>query len=217
MRRVLPALLIGALVATACSSDEPSGEERSEASPVATEVAEMAVFSFADDDLCEWVSEEDVAEWVGAEFDWDGTVVEVGSTSAQVACEWTLQGTGGIDVVVTAGDGALWRDFGGNAYDFDARMRQAGLTEYPPPAGVVEIGAWVVGHPAVADGVVVHNGGFGQFAFGVPPGPWLQVSILSEDWDQGWDAGAASEVYEARYFALADRFLQELGWVPPQG
>ena len=80
-----------------------------------------------------------------------------------------------------------------------------------PPAGPA---TWrVAGHPAVSDDVVVHNGVFGQFAFGVPPGPWLRVSIYTEDGDENWDNGVAYEEYEAHYFALADRFLQELGWV----
>ena len=92
MRRRVSALLFGGLVVTACSSDGSSGEERSEASQADTEAA---VFSFADDDLCERVSEADVAEWVAAEFDWDGTAEEVGSTSAEIACEWTLQSAGG--------------------------------------------------------------------------------------------------------------------------
>ncbi len=171
------------------------------------------VFSFADDDLCEWVSEAEIAEWVAAEFDLDGTASEVGTTDAVVACEWTIESTDGEEAVVTAGDAALWRGFDGDIYDFTARMADAGVIEYPPPQGSVEIGGWVVGHPAVSDDVVVHNGGFGRFAFGVPPGPWLQVSIYTEDGDENWDKGVAYEEYEAHYFALVDRFLRELGWV----
>lgn len=174
------------------------------------------VFSFAEHDLCEWVSEADVAEWVAAEFDWEGTATEVASTDEFVACEWTLASGETDDGAVIAGDATLWRDFDDNVYDFAARMAREGVTEYPPPEGRVGIGAWVVGHPAVSDGVVVHNGGFGQFAFGVPPGPWLQLSDpLHADVD--WDDGVASAEYEARYFAVADHFLRELGWVPPAG
>ena len=38
------------------------------------------------------------------------------------------------------------------------------------------------------------------------------VSIYSENWEGDWDKGIADEENEAHYFALADRFLQELGW-----
>ena len=36
------------------------------------------MFSFADDDLCAWVSEPEVAEFLAAEFDWDGIATEQG-------------------------------------------------------------------------------------------------------------------------------------------
>ena len=90
------------------------------------------VFSFADDDLCEWVSEAEISEWVAAEFDLNGTASEVGTTDTVVTCEWTIESTDGEEAVVTAGDAALWRDFDGNIYDFNARMAGAGVIEYPP-------------------------------------------------------------------------------------
>ena len=142
---------------------------------VPTEAGE--VFSFAENDLCEWVGEAEVAEWVSAEFDWEGVATD-GPVRGTVGCEWMLESADGeTDRVVTASDASLWQDFDGNTYDVKARLAEAGLSEYPPRGGSVEIGAWVVGHPSLSIGVVAHNGGFGTFAFGVPPGPWLQVSI----------------------------------------
>lgn len=173
------------------------------------------VFSFADDDLCEWVSEDEVAEWVASEFDWRGTAsaARTGGAADDGACEWHLSSTeeGRESSWVGVEDAAQWRDFDENPYDFGARMTQSGVTAYPPPDGHVEIGAWVIGHPSLTEGVVVHNGGFGMYAFGVPPGPYLQVSTLLYD-SEDWDEGAAIADYEARFFAVADHFLQELGW-----
>lgn len=188
-----------ALVLGACGGDDDGGDS-------------VEAFSFETDDMCEWVSETELADWVAAEFDWDGTATVTAATDEAAACQWKLESADTADGVVIAGDAARWRDFDNNLYDPDERMTEAGVVEYQEP---VEIGAWVVGHPAVSDGVVVHNGGFGQFAFGVPPGRWLWVSALVYD-SSDWDDGVAGEEYEARYFAVADRFLGALGWVHQQ-
>ena len=189
------ALVVSVMLVAGCSDD-----------------ANDRAFSFAEHDLCDWVPEAEVVEWVAAESDWDATATEVQTIDMAAGCEWTLASAGGKDLVVTVSDASLWQDFSGNSYDFNARTAGAGVTEYSPSRNSVEIGAWVVGHPAVSDGVVVHNGGFGQFAFGVPPGPWLQVSISGLS-DEAWDDGVASEEYEAHYFTVADRFLHALDWV----
>jgi hypothetical protein len=166
------------------------------------------VFSFARHDLCEWVSKEVVAAWVARAFDRTGTVTGTmyEPTDDAPGCEWSGVTADADVVTVTVRDASSWRDFGDDPYDFEARMAQAGVTEYEQ--GPVEIGAWVTGHPALSDGVVVHNGGFGQFAFGVPPGPWLQVTVFSDDWDED----VASAEFEAGFFAVADQFLRALGW-----
>jgi len=177
-----------------------------------TPTGTVDVFSFAEDDLCEWVSGADVAEWIAAEFDVDGTATEV-ATDREASCAWTLVSADADFGIVRADDAALWRGFSGSVYDLDEAMANAGVTQYPTTDGDVGIGAFVVGHPAVSEGVVVHYGGFGQFAFGVPPGPWLQVSFESDRLDDDLDP----DEYEARYFAVADRFLQALGWVPARG
>jgi len=219
------AFIVPVILLAGCSDDASDTASPTEPTVTSTEVTPVPIttepasagsieeaFSFADDDLCDWVPEAEVAEWVAAEFDWDATATEVQTIDSADGCEWTLASADGEDLVVAVSDASPWQDFGGNSYDFNARMAEAGVTEYLPPRGSVEIGAWVVGHPAVSDGVVVHNGGFGQFAFGVPPGPWLQVS-LSNLSDEAWDEGLAYEQYEGHYFAVADRFLQALDWV----
>ncbi len=162
---------------------------------------EQAVFSFADDDLCEWVSEEDVAEFVAAEFDWQGTAGNQGRPYPEAVCEWTLSGSAHSAVI--AEDAGRWKDFDGNPY----KISETEIVEYE--GGTVNIGASVVGHPAVSDGVVVHNGGFGMFAFGVPPdSEWLGVQVHVDPEGVEWNAE-----HEARYFAVADHFVEELGWL----
>jgi hypothetical protein len=183
---------------------------------------ERDVLSFADDDLCEWVTEAEVAEFVAAEFDWDGTATEVEAVDdPTVACRWELSsadGTGGSVLVI---DGGQSEDFDGNRFDYDAMMKAQGVLDYQGP---VCVGDFVVGHPALSDGAVVSNWGFGQFAFGTPSvTEWLLLYLdvpgrtSAEDWTSCEGSittgGVASEDYEPRYFAVADHFLRELGWV----
>ena len=195
MRKLLAIVALGAfaLVLSACSGRE-----------------EKAEFSFAaGDDLCEWIADAEVTEFVAAEFDWYGTATNAGPYDGE-ACRWELSSPDDESGSLWFSDGGQWEDFGGKPYDQDAVMKVEGVLDYQ---GVpVCIGEFVAGHPALSDGVVVHNGGFGQFAFGVPPGPWLQVS-LSNLSDEAWDDGFAYEEYEVRYFAVADRFLRALDWV----
>ncbi len=127
-------------------------------------------------------------------------------------------GTSGSVLVI---DGGQSEDFDGNRFDYDAIMEAQGVLDYRGP---VCVGDFVVGHPALSDGVVVFNGGFGQFAFGLPPGTeWLLLYLDvpgrtdEDDWTSCEGSittgGVASEDYEPRFFAVADRFLRELGWV----
>lgn len=174
-----------AMIAPSCSGDD-----------------DVETFTFADDDLCEWVSEVEVAEFVAAEFDWDGTAVV--ATVEPDLCEWTLSNAPGDTGSVTAGNAATtWRDFDGAPYDFS----QLEVIDIDGEVGTLEIGAVVSGHPSLSDGVVVHNGGFGQFAFWVPShGEYLSLAVSVDDgfWDQD---------HEARFFSVADLFMQELGWL----
>ena len=184
-RSLVVAVAALALAAAACSGDDTS----------------EAAFSFESDDLCGRVSEDEVADMVAAEFDWDGAAAEVEAGPSD--CEWEL--TGPDRGTVLAEDATGWRDFDDNPIDLNRNYQAEGATEYD--GDQVEIGEFVIDHPALSEDVVVLNGGFGQFAFGVPPNPeWLALTVLVpgvEDWDDD---------YENRFFAVADRFLNELGW-----
>lgn len=168
------------------------------------ELGEQTVFRFADDDLCEWISEAEVAEFVAAEFDWDGTASEL-TRPSRAGCEWGLSGGEGGEVI--AEDAALWTDFDGNPIDLNEDYQAQGVVAHEDSSEGY-IGVFVAGHPALSDGAVVLNGGFGQFAFGVPPRTeWVALS-LSVPGEDHWD-----EQYEAQFFAVADHFLEQLGWL----
>ena len=182
----------------------------------------IEVFSFSEHDLCKWVSAAEVAEFVAAEFDWEGMAAEVGAVyDPTVACQWELSSADGTSGSVRVHDGGLSEGFDGNRFDYDAVMKARGVLDYQGP---VCIGEFVVDHPALSDGVVVFNGGFGQFAFGVPPDTeWLLLDLdvpgrTSDDWTscEGTTGGVASEDYGVRFFAVVDQFLEELGWLSEQ-
>ena len=194
MRRiaVFSAAVLLAITVSSCSDDDTNGAEEA--------------FTFAEDDLCVWVSADEVADFVAAEFKWDGTAeVEQEAVADPDGCDWTLTSTVGTVGEVHAGNAATtWKDFDGNPYDFEA----LDVVDFDEDVGV-PIGASVSGHPSLSDGVVVHNGGFCQFAFWVPPGDeYLSVTVGPGDMPLDGETEVAS-----RSFAVADRFLDELGWL----
>jgi hypothetical protein len=156
--------------------------------------------------VCEWVSDAEVAEFVAAEFDWDGTATQAEPFPAE-ACRWELSGADDPSGYVFVSDTGQWEYFSGRPYDLDAVMEAEGVVDYQgEPVG---IGQFVAAHPALSDGVVVHNGGFGQYAFAVPPDTeWLQLGLEVPGADP-----PGSEDYEDQYFAVVDHFLEDLGWL----
>lgn len=159
------------------------------------------VFSFADDDPCAWVGEDDVARLLATVFEWDGTLIEQPRAGSD-RCEWTLAGDDYGFVAVS--DAGRWEGFsGGSPFDWDAVDIVAySDDELTQP----EIGQAVAGHPALGDGVVVFNGGFGSYAFWVPPRQeYLAVGLA---------VPGVSDVFEDdRFFVFADGLVRELGWV----
>jgi len=228
VRWVLVVLLAVVMVAVGCSGDDDDAAtptttaSATTAAPSVTEAAtttsvqEMEVstttvpsaevvegaFTFADDDLCEWVSEDEVAEFVAAEFEWDGTAVLEGASEPEEdpdSCQWRLMSTAGEAGGVTAGNASTWEDFNNEPYDFS----EVEVVDFNEDLGFVEIGSSAVsGYPSLSDGVVVHSGGFGQYAFWVPPSDeYLYLMVVIEDGDEG------------EFFGVADRFVRELGWL----
>lgn len=118
------------------------------------EVVEGA-FTFADDDLCEWVSEDEVAEFVAAEYEWDGTAVleGAGGTEDADSCQWILTSTAGDDA------GSVWAGNATSTSDNDFSKRHIADFDAEVGSGYVrEGGSAVSGHPSLSDGVVVYAG-----------------------------------------------------------
>jgi hypothetical protein len=158
------------------------------------------VFSFADDDLCGWVTEEEVTEFIAAAFDWNGTVTQT-PPDAPKSCEWRLTGTAGESLTI-AYDAEQWQAWEGGPFDF-AALDVVDFSDEDPRA--VD-GAWVSGHPALSDGVLVTGDGWGGYAFWVPPREEylaLSVSVPGEE----------LEYPDDRVLEVADQFLNEFGWI----
>ena len=172
-------------VAVACAEDEP-----------------QEAFSFATDDMCAWVSEDEVAEFVSAEFDWDGTAVETGS--GRGGCEWALTDDDGDTGYLEASDVREWTDFDDNPVD---PVEMVGdVSDFDPED---PFSGAVSGHPALSEGVVAFNAMFGQFAFWVPPvDEYLGFSLA---------VPGVEDVFEGNgFFAVADHIVEELGWLSEQ-
>jgi len=162
-------------------------------------------FTFAEDDLCTWVSEDEVAEFVAAEFAWEGTVV-LDPSSGGDGCGWRLTSTDD-DVVFDVGAAAArWSLFGPD--NTPIGLGEVEVVDFDEEAGTVDdVDTGVSGHPSLSDGVVVINGGWGNYAFWVPPiDECLELFVSVEP-------VVPEGELEARTFGVADRFLQELGWL----
>ena len=174
------------LFAVAACSDAADEAATPPTSPV-------EVFSFTEHDLCDWLSTDDLAAFISAEFDWTGTVevLEPQNEPSRENCEWVLRGET---------DDPL-----GNLYLVKpaAGVYGAGHVEYGEQAG---LGTWVVGHPALDEPALTAMSGFGGVAYGFPDDQriitmWLDVP--------GYEPDAAFFVAEA---GVANHILHALGW-----
>lgn len=169
----------------------------------------VEAFDFATDDLCTWVSAEDVGDFVAEAYGWTVVAVDLVTPPSSDGwdCQWKLTGSDGGQGEVAAEE-VDWETFGGEPYDIHRAMTDDVADFAEVDEATVPIGATVMGHPSMGDGVVVHNGGFGQFAFGVPPqDQYLQVSVVlpdEEDWAE----------YEPKFFAVANSIIEAPGWLP---
>jgi hypothetical protein len=198
-------------------TDAPSSEMAATTTVATTSVPEtlasepgaVEVFSFADDDLCEWVTQEELTGFITEAFDWDGSAVQTPPDSPSAKCEWRLigdeEGEIGFVSAFDATGGELQPKEGesGEAVDF-AALDVVDFSDHTP----VEMDVVAVsGHPDLSDGVVAYDYGWNTYVFWVPPrddylGLFFGVPI------------GDSEVWvDAGYFEVADQILHELGWV----
>jgi hypothetical protein len=161
-----------------------------------------AVFTFATDDLCEWVTEDEIAGFVAAEIDWDGTATEIGMPNT-AGCSWELTSE-------TTEPGIL-------GFTAPTGLTIADEVDHYEPGDEWVIGSQVLGHPDLSDGVAYYLQGFGPLAFGVPEDDrWIVA-------DYPPDIKAAAQLIEQHggedafwygWFGVADHLIEELGWTP---
>jgi hypothetical protein len=164
--------------------------------------SDVEVFSFAEHDLCEWLTPERIAEFVAAEYDWDGTAVEYDAESGfppPGGCGWVLSGDDGDEPVefpnVVVWDGSSMSGETSEVIDYQDL-----------DIGDVEIGQWVAGHPALADGAWFALSGWGFVLFGFPDdGRVIEMMLEVPGNRYGSDPFTSTP-------AVADRIMRELGW-----
>lgn len=147
-------------------------------------------FSFADDDLCEWITEVEIAEMVSAVYGWDGAATQV--EPYEFACRWEL--TGDEEVPPLVGIAESDRS--------DAPIRQ--WADDPSFSIGRDV---VVGHPDMTEGAGFVLGAFGDFAVGVPEdGRFVQLFVMMPE-------DTIVDDWMTDTIRLGDLVLRELGWI----
>lgn len=159
----------------------------------------VGVFSFAEHDLCEWMSTDDLAAFISAEFDWTG-IVEVRRPQNQPGenCEWVLRGETDDSLGSLYAVKSIAGAYGGSVEY--AELTGRGIQDQQ------ELGVWVIGHPALDEPALTALAGFGGVAYGFPDDGriitmWLNVPGHEPDAD-----------FFMAETAVANQILHELGW-----
>jgi hypothetical protein len=160
-------------------------------------------------DLCMPVSPREISAFVEDAFGWEATAVMVEPSDEYWDCQWELAGGEGERGYVWVAH-ASWFDFEGFPIvtSGPSGERVVDFADLEEPQ--IPVGALVSGHPSLTEGVLVYDGGFGAYAFGVPPrDQFVQISVNvplidEEEWS----------LVEPRFFAFADSYIEELGWIP---
>jgi hypothetical protein len=165
------------------------------------------VFTFAEDDLCEWVSEDEVTSFVKKAYDksgveWAGSAVAVPHQGSAwdvpgVYCRW--EPTGGGWVIAR---GLKPSSFGSGAVEFSEVGDEVLFPLGPGP---------VSGHPDFADNIIIANAAFGRLGF------WLQDSDEALGLEAYLPDGVSDDDWaeqEKMLSVVANSFLKEMGWTP---
>jgi hypothetical protein len=204
LREIMVAVACGSLaVLGACSSEEGGVTDTgppvaSSQTPIGPGEATGEAFTFADDDLCEWLTPDEVGRFYTTAYGTDVTATAGPSTDAGPdECRWQVTPISGdasfdyYEVFASVSDGS------------GLLLPVTEVIEYSE--GRVPVGATMSGHPALGDGVLVQSEAWGVYAFWVPPGDQY-LGVHGSNADSGADA-------QTRLFTLANLMLQELGWV----
>lgn len=172
------------------SSESASTTTASSSKPV-------EVFDPESDDLCQWVTADDIVEFLtaaGATVDGPATEIEANADDETGwNCAWTLRSGEEIQI-------------GASASRLASSMQNLDMVaEYEAPGQVMSPGAVVSGHPDLSDGVIVENMAFGRFGF-FPPGLDGQLNVGI------YDSNVTSS-FESVVMITGDELLGELGWL----
>jgi hypothetical protein len=179
---------------TAQSPDETMSEENTSDD----------VFVFGEDDLCELVTEDEVAEYARDAYEavgeeWNGTATLTREhwfeDPIEYECEWSLSGSDGLIYVYTEPASRS----GGQTIAY-AELSESHI----PMSGTV------VEHPEFDDDVMIQNHAFGRYGFWVPESEGQMVLSVS----LGRDVELEDYGWEVPLFVVANRFLDEMNWTP---
>ena len=168
-------------------------------------VAPRGVFTFAESDLCDRLSAEQVATFVRAGYslvgvEWDGDAVAVAPAGSAWDlpgdyCRWDLTG-GGYLIARGLDPSQFGRPILYSQMDEDDSLLSAGA---------------VLGYPHAPAGFISANAAFGRYGFWLPgtdEALGLEMSLGG-----GWsDAGLGWARYERMLFYVASDLLAEIGW-----
>lgn len=188
---LLALLLVASCTGTASDVEVPAAD-------ITTTTEAMAVFVHGEDDLCEWITEEDVARFareahaaIGAE--WDGEAALSQADWGEAECHWMLlQGyeRGGVSAEFVSV----------RADNHDDVVDYADLLEFNSLQGEP-----VSGHPDLPAGVLLVGQAYGRYAFWLPG--MDDAVMLTVHLDQ-----ADQDAHDTALFAVANGFLEALGW-----
>ena len=158
-------------------------------------------FTFADDELCDWLTADEIAGFFASVYEWDGTAELVYTEDAGPdECFWRLATAGGNGFIEIGAGNA---DPGLLPYEEVVEYDGGSV---PAPGGTV------TGHPALSEDVVVQSAGWGAYSFWVPPRDEYLSLFANRASSDGTGPRVGVEDQD-RFFAFADQLLQELGWV----
>ena len=158
----------------------------------------IEVFTFADDDLCEWVAADRITVFFSEAYefpvdDWDAMAdLQHLSDLEPDECWWRLATTTDDD------------SFAVHAWNANPGvvLLPAEIVEYDG-RGVGFPGPAVSGHPALSEGVVVQNAGWDIYTFWVPPSDnYLALSISRATHTTELPTGQEQIERQARFFSF---------------
>ncbi len=179
-----------------------NGTARSEA-----DVSRDDVFVFGEDDLCEWVTEDEVTgfardAYAAVGIDWTGSATlsreHWVESNYEFECEWSLPRQGPTGSI--------------NVYTVPVSLSRGGLIAYEDLTDpFIPIGGTVTEHPDFDNHVMINNHAFGRYGFWTPASDTqLVLSVnLGRDIDLDED-----EQWETPLFVVANGFLKDMAWTP---